>query len=206
MLKIKSILFAAGAGFIFSFLTGLLSGNPFSVIFIRSITGSIFFTVIITAAAFVLKKALPEIDQLLNNNSEELSGEEAGSGLDVVIEDENPYTPAEDEKSETKDMDEEKLLHKDFIEEVEEESIDDISILKEAEDSDDTGDVVEVMDDGMKGNSLPELDENVSFLPGSSSDNSLGEDNDAMNQLGVNADPGTMAKAIKTILKRDHEG
>ena len=206
MLKIKSILFVAGAGFIFSFLTGLLSGNPFSVIFFRSFVGSLFFTFIVLTAVFVLKKALPEIDELFKNNSEDPSGvKTAGEGLDVVIEDENPYISVDEEKSEDTEIDEEKILQKDFIEEVEEESIDDISILKEAEDSDDAEEVIEVMDDSMNSNSLPELDENISFISGSS-DSSESLENDALNKLGVNADPGTMAKAIKTILKKDQEG
>ena len=205
MLKIKSILFVAVAGFIFSFLTGLLSGNPFTVILFRSFTGSIFFTVIVVTAVFVLKKALPEIDEIFSRKGEVLSGgNPAEDGLDVVIEDENPYTPA-DEESETSDIDEDKMLQKDFIEEVEEESIDDISILKEAEESGDPDDVIEVMDDSINGNSLPELDENVSFISGSS-DSTDTRENDALNKLGVNADPGTMAKAIKTILKKDQKG
>ena len=203
MLKIKSILFVAGSGFIFSFLTGMLSGNPFSVIFLRSLIGAAFFTMIVAGAVFVLKKALPEMSELISDNDDiEISEEKAGGNLDVVIEDDNPYIPAESDINESENMDEDKLLQKDFIEEVEEESIDDISILKEADDSDE---VIEVMDDSLNSSSLPELDENVSFISGSS-ENSTGGDNDALNKLGSNVDPGTMAKAIKTILKKDQEG
>ena len=204
MLKIKSILFVAGAVFMFSFFTGLLSGNTFSVILFRSLTGTVVFTLIISAAVFVIKKTLPELNEIIPQDEKTGSSEDIpGGNIDIVIEDENPYIRDEAEKDDDgEDIDEEKLLQKDFIEEVEEESIDDIGILKNVDDSDE---VIEVMDDSMNSNSLPELDENASFFSGSS-DSTIGGDNDALNKLGGNVDPGTMAKAIKTILKRDQEG
>ncbi len=204
MLKIKSTLFVAGAVFIFSFFTGLLSGNTFSVILFRSLTGTVVFTLIISAAVFVIKKTLPELNEIIPQDEKTGSSEDIpGGNIDIVIEDENPYIRDEAEKDDDgEDIDEEKLLQKDFIEEVEEESIDDIGILKNVDDSDE---VIEVMDDSMNSNSLPELDENASFFSGSS-DSTIGGDNDALNKLGGNVDPGTMAKAIKTILKRDQEG
>ena len=204
MLKIKSTLFVAGAVFIFSFFTGLLSGNTFSVILFRSLTGTVVFTLIISAAVFVIKKTLPELNEIIPQDEKTGSSEDIpGGNIDIVIEDENPYIRDEAEKDDDgEDIDEEKLLQKDFIEEVEEESIDDIGILKNVDDSDE---VIEVMDDSLNSNSLPELDENASFFSGSS-DSTIGGDNDALNKLGGNVDPGTMAKAIKTILKRDQEG
>jgi len=204
LLKIKSTLFVAGAVFIFSFFTGLLSGNTFSVILFRSLTGTVVFTLIISAAVFVIKKTLPELSEIIPQDGEQGSSEDIpGGNIDIVIEDENPYIRDEAEKDDDgEDIDEEKLLQKDFIEEVEEESIDDIGILKNVDDSDE---VIEVMDDSLNSNSLPELDENASFFSGSS-DSTIGGDNDALNKLGGNVDPGTMAKAIKTILKRDQEG
>ncbi len=152
---------------------------------------------IVTGAVFVLKKALPEMSELMSDRDEIMTSQEnTGGNLDVVIDDDNPYTP---EDSESENMDEDKLLRKDFIEEVEEESIDDISILKDADDSDE---VIEVMDDSMNSSSLPELDENVSFISGPSESSPGGRENDALNKLGGNVDAGTMAKAIKTILKK----
>ena len=199
LLKIKSILIVAGAGFIFSFFTGLLSGNPFSMILRRSFAGTVFFTVIVTAAFYVLKKTLPEINELLSGSEDNDITDEAGGNLDVVIEDENPYQPSEMETPET--ADEEHLLRRDFIEEVEEESIDDIGKLKNVDNSEE---VIEVMDDNMNSNSLPELEGNDSFFTGSSESTirSRGND-DSLDKLGGNADPETMAKAIKTIIKRD---
>ena len=202
MLKIKSILFVAGTGFIFSFLSGLFSGNPVTVILFRSIISSVFFTVIVTASVFVIKKAIPELDSLFQNSGEDTADSSPGGNVDIVIEDESPYTPVAADEDTHVSAEEEKLLQKDFIEEVEEESIDDISVLDQAEDSDE---VVEVMDDSMDSNALPELDGNVSFVSGSN-ESSIEGDNDAINKLGGNTDPGTMAKAIKTILKKDQKG
>ncbi len=199
LLKIKSVLIIAGSGFIFSLMTGLFSGNPFSVILFRSCIGALFFTAIVAAAVFVIKKTLPEINELLKEENSGDDGEIPGEKLDIVIEDENPYDQAASDSSEEERIDEDTLLQKDFIEEVEEESIDDIGILEQDDDSDE---VIEVMDDSISNGALPELDENISFVSGSSESTDK-RDNDAVNKLGGNIDPGTMAKAIKTILKKD---
>jgi hypothetical protein len=199
LLKIKSILFVAGAGFIFSFFTGLLSGNPLSIILGRSFIGTVFFTVIVTAALYVLKKNLPGMSELLSGSDDKDITDNAGGNLDITIEDDNPYQFSEMEAPDT--ADEEHLLRRDFIEEVEEESIDDIGKLDSVDDSEE---VIEVMDDSMNSDSLPELEENTSFFTGSS-DSTIGSrgSNDALDKLGGNVDPETMAKAIKTIIKKD---
>ena len=205
LLKIKNILFITGSGFIFSFLTGLLSGNPFVIIVKRAILGSVFFTLIITAAYFVLKKVIPDMDSGLKAYDADLSDQKTGGNIDIVLDDENTYEAvnvSDDDMVDDRHSDDD-LLEKDFVEEVEEDAIDDIDILKNVDDSEE---VIEVMNDRFDNNSLPELDEHASFISGSSDNTIGGGDNKALNMLGGNVDPGSMAKAIKTILKKDQEG
>ena len=196
-MKIKSILFVAGAGFIFSFFTGLLSGNPLSIILGRSFIGTVFFTIIVSAALYVLKKNLPGMSELLSGSVDENITDEVGGNLDIIIEDDNSFKSSEIEVSDA--ADEEHLLRRDFIEEVEEESIDDIGKLNSVDNSEE---VIEVMDDSLSSDSLPELEESTSFFTGSSSSTSR-DSNDALEKLGGIVDPETMAKAIKTIIKKD---
>lgn len=196
MLKIKNILVITVSGFIFSFLTGLFSGNPLWIILQRSLIGTFILTIVVVAAFIVLKKTLPEFGDAESINDSE---KKVGRNLDIVIDDENILESENDEHSE------DTLFQKGFIEEVEEDAIDDIDDIEVLNNMDDSEEVIEVMDDQFDSNTLPELDENISFLSGSSG-NTVSSGNDAMDKLGLNADSETMAKAIKTILKKDQEG
>jgi len=201
---LRNLTFISASIFIFLFLLGIISGNTFAVILMRSITGTLFFMIVIAGAFIILKKIISDVpDNRISDPS--VHDEHESDMLDIVIDSENPYISADDNAE--ADYSEESSAG--FVEEVEEESIGDISFLDEA---DDTGEIVEVMNDSgdishsFKSGSLPSIDNDPVVLERSSVKSSRGRGNDNNNIMGDNLDPGIMAKAIKTILTRDDKG
>ncbi len=203
--------------FVFLVLLGLISGNTFLVILGRSITGTLFLMIVIFAALAVLKKIFSDVPQPGSGGKvSHPDAENDSEMLDIVLDRENPYEEgktgaSEFDISESVENEEEMPAGSsvNFVEEVEEESLGDIGFL-DTLDSDE--DVVEVMNDNADINEsfrkggLPEID-NQSVVFDSANVKSLHKKgNEAMNVLGDNVDAGSMAKAIKTILTRDHKG
>jgi hypothetical protein len=208
---LRNLTIISASIFIFLFLLGILSGNMFTVILVRSITGTLFFISVIAAAFFILKKIVTDIPSGSRSGPSFESDHESDM-LDIVIDSENPYvstdsaSPGADENPETDYLND---TASGFVEEVEEESIGDISFLDTLED---TGEIVEVMNDSgdisqsFKSGSLPSIDNDPVVFDSSNVKSSRGKGNDTKNVMGDNLDPGIMAKAIKTILTRDDKG
>lgn len=75
----------AAVGFVLSFVIGLFSGVPISLIIIRAILMSVFFAVLSVGAFLLLKKFLPE---LLDDSSSSISDFENKQGaVDITIDD-----------------------------------------------------------------------------------------------------------------------
>ncbi|MDX9800193.1 MAG: hypothetical protein RBT69_02515 [Spirochaetia bacterium] len=188
--------------FIFMFFLGILSGNTLLIVFGRSLAGTLFLVIIVTAAFAVMKKM---ISGIMPNSSKSSDPDESGpESFDVVLDGENPYEneniktySAANNNSDTEE--EEADVSGSFVEEVEEESMGDISFIDNPGDSEET---VEVMNDS----SMPEIDSNPLVLDNEESKSNRNKNNDTLNILGNNIDAGTMAKAVKSILTRDDKG
>ena len=65
-IETKSGLFFAVAGFVFSFITGFVTGISFSVVILRSVITMLIFSFLGYAAVIILRKYVPEIYEMLS--------------------------------------------------------------------------------------------------------------------------------------------
>ncbi len=192
------------------FFLGILSGNTLLIVFGRSLAGTVLLVIIITAAIAVMKNIISGVP-LKNSGKKENTEDPNPESFDVVLDGENPY---ESENTITSNYsidneEEEPDISGSFIEEVEEESIGDISFIDNPDDSEDTVEVMNdsgVSDQGFNNGVLPEIDSNPLVFDKAEGSRAKNINNDSLNILGNNIDAGTMAKAIKTILTRDDKG
>lgn len=210
MPDLKILLIISIPVFIFMFFLGILSGNTLLIVFGRSLAGTGLFVIIITAAIAVMKKMISGVP-LSSGGKKEETAEPDPESFDVVLDGENPYE-SENTINSSYSIDneeEEPDISGSFVEEVEEESIGDISFIDNPDDSEET---VEVMNDsgvnehGFNNGAMPEIDSSPLVFDKAEGSRGKNANNDSLNILGNNIDAGTMAKAIKTILTRDDKG
>ncbi len=212
-----------GAGFFLSFLVGLISRAGFGRILFRGLISGALFAGVGFGILFLIKKYLPGL-------ASESEAEEPGSeGIDIVIEDEEPTaplraagrqrrasSPAEDSDIVRGDDQDDEEPSNAFVEEVEERSgetlqedeEEEISISEPEEDLIDVADNVNI-------DSLPDItDFSGSFSRDTEEEEESEEGNDSeLSSLGAarknrsetDQDPEIIAKAIKTMLKKDTE-
>lgn len=205
MLKIKNLIIITASIFFFLLLVAILTGNSLFSAILKAFFSSLVFSCIITIAGIILKKIIPELESFNTD-----IGSEEGGHLNIVLDEENPHQTAnKDSIGETTiDLDsenEEDLSRKEFVEEVEEEAIGDISALA-PENGDD---IIEVMTEDEAGSGLPAIDSSDMFGNdgnfGNRMENLFGKSDKAISSLGIDADVSTMAKAVRTVLKRDEK-
>ncbi len=179
----KLLVYFSGGAAVLSVLAGIAGGVSLTGIIVRALAGGAFFGVLAFFLSRILHTYLPEI----YGSSSESTGEEVpeeGSdrpGVDIVIDDdlESEAGPGTEIPQEMHSADD----------------AEDVSVLPEEEEND--------------GEDLPNIerfsemfDKNVdtadekSALTGSVS----------VDIMGQEQDPGTVAKAIRTIMKKDQEG
>ncbi len=201
MKDLKIITAFAGSALILSFFAGLFGGVSFKWILLRSIAGSIIFAALGFVLSLILRKFLPEIftvphDANLIDSPMDENRETPGSQVDIVIED-TDTTPYEEGIEEIREIDGEENL--------EEESVSGYS-SSVISDSDDDHMVEE---EGEESGGLPNI-EKFSEVFDETTDN-LNDRNSltgsvSVDIMGQEQDPGTVAKAIRTIMKKDQEG
>ena len=191
MLGFRHLIIVWAAGLLFSFFFSLFGGNSLFIIVRRSLAGSIMITVVLTAAYAVLKNLLSSVAVDTSDSVEDTDEIPSGDDDEISID-------YEKEKQEGDALDEmpDNTGEEVFVEEVEEETVGDISFIDRTAEDDE---IVEVMnDDDFSGDEL---------LPGMNNETAQTEGkNEAFNYFGDNIDAGTMANAIKTILKKDQKG
>ena len=84
---------AAGFALVVSFITGLISGNPFGAVLARSLAGGIVFAALTIGAMYLIQMYLPELLSVGNAPTDT-----AERQVDITIPEENPHgTRATDE-------------------------------------------------------------------------------------------------------------
>lgn len=78
--NIRITLIAGGAAFLISLFSGLVSGNPFAVVFMRAVLFATVFAGLSFGSLFVLKKFVPEFFDTLFSVLPEIKQEESLSG------------------------------------------------------------------------------------------------------------------------------
>ena len=179
----KIIAIFSGIAFILSFIAGIAGEVSLAGIFVRALAGGAVFGLLAFVISYVLHKFLPEIygDE---NTVEEVPVPEAGSGVDIVIDD-------TDDELETEVSANMEALQKETGPELP----DDVSVLPDEGEDDEEGlPNIEKFSDVF--DSAAENTGEQSALTGSVS----------VDIMGQEQDPGTVAKAIRTIMKKDQEG
>lgn len=83
-INVKAALGAAGAGFFLAFLTGLISGNSFGSLLLRSLVSGAALGVVFVLCYLVLLKYIPELFEELEDE-ESQAGEAAGGKVNIVM-------------------------------------------------------------------------------------------------------------------------
>lgn len=203
MKDLKIIIAFAGSAFILSFFAGLFGGVTLKWIFMRSIAGSVVFAAFGFSLSLILRKFLPEIFSSSNDANPidipmDENEETPGSQVDIVIEDKDA-TPYQEGIEEIREIDGDENL-------VEESASVDPSFVTSGNDSD-SDDTVE--EEGEKSGDLPNI-EKFSEVFDEATDN-ISDSNSltgsvSVDIMGQEQDPGTVAKAIRTIMNKDQEG
>jgi len=206
----KMIAVIASLAFLFSFISGLIGSVGFGIILIRAIFGTVIFAALGFGISLLLRRFLPELFEInaktvleaevnssqKQNESDELpdiTGEvEGNSHIDISIGNEKEDFAVEMVQSETPGL--EKSGESELVDEIEE------SETK--------------LDVGQETNNIPS---NIDVLPdmGEFSNSFNGLDNigssggagaATLDIMGEEHDPELVAKALRTMVKKDQEG
>lgn len=208
--------FFGAFGFVVSLIAGIFGGVGFGMILLRSLAAGVVFGGLGIGITYAVKRFLPE---LMEPGGSGPSASDGG-GIDIVLEAEEPVSNRENAAPSVNDEKDE-----DFIEEIEEVRDEDSSdpLLRTGASNDEDLTELEDVSEGI--DSLPDIGELADRFSGSESADadrettangysggagytgggldSLGSGGKGNNVLGSDVDPQTVAKAIKTIMKKD---
>ncbi|GEM_PF-2102406 len=210
-------------GFFLSFLLGLIAGNPFFVILYKSIISGLLLGLIGFGANMLLRKYFPELFSKTQSEGEEITAEPLGEEVDIVLPEENPHEITEEDMVEDAEP-VETVTDKETITEQKEKSGTGLSV-------EDTGSDVGIGafsegEEGAKGgeedkasmagdaaglesdgDNLPDFDSiEVDVMDNFSSGDSGRSKPVKSDVLGTDVDPETLAKAVRSFMKKDEEG
>jgi len=218
--------FIAGAALLAGFLSliaGIFSGSPFTVILLRMVLSILALGVISIGVVTLIKRFLPELLQVSEMPT-------AAAGIDILVPEENPHLPAEEEGGETPSLPVEEA--EDFSSadgdnlqagsmETEDDNGEEADLLEAIDETDggvdDVSDGEGVLDaeDGLS-EALPDIDRlDVGFESGvddpdqSAQRTGGGKESFAeaqVDSLTANQDPEVLAKAVRSFMNKDQEG
>ncbi len=181
----------SGGAFLLSLIAGIAGRVSFGSILLRASIGGIAFGVLAFLLSFIIRKFLPELFGDEGSDSAVNIEETAGSNVDIVIDDEEVVSTDNQTEMDTGTMEEEVPVFSNNV--AEEEPLDEIPVAAEEGESDTLPNIEtfsEVFD------SATENQDARTSLTGSVS----------VDIMGQEEDPGTVAKAIRTIMHKDQEG
>ncbi len=192
----KIITVFAGSAFVLSIAAGIAGGVSFLILFLRAVAGGIVFGGLGFLVSFVFRKYLPELFTINGEGAvqtEENGETEGAPNIDIVIDDEQEeVSGAEGQYAESQMEPVEGEIKME-----EEVSIpvpaEDIGEILQSENPDELPNI-EAFSDSFNSAELEQND--GASLTGSVS----------VDIMGQEEDPGTVAKAIRTIMKKDQEG
>lgn len=180
---------AAVIAIIISFISGIAGGARFGTIVLRALIGGALFGAFSLGIDILLRRFLPEI---YGNNSDEDSETISSGSVDITIEEENPHVN-EEEVAEPAAAEEENN---------DEEDIPEIAIENDAEieseqiESDDE-------DENRQNDDAESEPVDVTFESQESSGYGDISSKSTVEVLGVEEDPATIAKAVRTFMNKD---
>lgn len=202
MFNWKINIYTFTGGFALSFLIGIISRNPFGVVILRSLLSGIITGGVGMGIIFVFKKYFP--DMMKEEKKEEIKSKEMGESIDIVLPEENPHIGQENDTIEEVE---------EVVEEIEpgqDEGSEENAAETLQENAGETAENLTPEDEsGKSGTTLPELDSLAmdSFDTGSASASFAGRSNRSNSEAaGMESDPETLAKAVRSFMKKDEEG
>ncbi len=214
------IVASAGFAFILSAIAGIAGGVPAVTLFLRALAWAIAFAAFSAAAMTVVRRYLPELLPDRSGSPTASGAAETGTGVNIVLPEEPPdgysYGDGGEPEDGAYDDGEPEDLDGDIVEEVTEVSdrirgdtsagIDDDGGFAGASGSvDEISDVGELVGTD-SADALPDLDTFSDTFAGPVGSIDEGPDRSRGSRTGDEQDPVIMAKAVRTILKKDQEG
>lgn len=214
MVNWKVVLWSAAGGFVLSFFVGVVGGVMFGPLLLRAILWSVVFALLGSAAYYVISRFLPEI---LGSTEEP----EKGTGVvDIVLPGDNPHEKMSDSfAEELPERDGESWSGErsagEMAEEVEElrpvsgegSAANEDSQTSAATESDDDffSEIQEERSSSVE--ELPEFESETNEFSGGAPAKPRSAGRGApVDLLGGKADPEEVARAIRTVLKKDQKG
>jgi hypothetical protein len=227
MIRWKIVVGSAGFGLLLSLMTGAISGVPFGALMLRAFLWGTIFAFIGAVLSYVISRHLPELLTVLPGGPS--NDTDKASAVDIVLPDENPHLPSEEDDEgyvvgrEGDELDEQgtsvsreaarsaERVSSALVEEVEE--------LEQSDESEDRGGRgvagADYDSDEVEEGELPELDEDgalFSTKPGGTGGEEYGDISGLSGRRpgvdiqGLEADSEDVAKAIRTVMKKDQKG
>jgi len=225
----RVVLWSAACAAVLAFISGLFGRVSFGTILLRTFIGAVVFAGLSAGIYILLKQFVPEIFETAGSPSDEdepsVASESSdtssqGSNLNIVIDEEGPSYPAEEQGEGP--AHESVFSENDFIEEIREEGdegaeVADGPMAAETSRSEkpvsNESDILEDYGDISNLDTLPDLEEfsdSFESVTGGQEDDSFSEQNhgsdNKVDMLEGQHDPATVAKAVRTIISRDQEG
>ena len=211
----KIIAISAALAFLFSFISGLLGQVSIGIIFLRAVSGALFFGAFGFGISILLRKYLPEIFELnsgfSSENSEGLGQVDMPSGMSSEADDSVSDRPVidisigdEKEQAVSEESSDSRTLPVDGnSNNGENELVEEVAETGRTEESDDNNQVPGNLD------ALPDMG-----VFSNSFENSVSEDGGnssspgavTLDIMGEEQDPEFVAKAVRTMVKKDQEG
>ena len=209
------------AGFL-SLIAGIFSGSPFTVVLLRVVLSSLALGAISIGVITLIKRFLPELLQVSEMPP-------SAAGIDILIPEENPHGPAEEEGGDTQSLpveEAEELLAADGDDlhtgtmETEDESGEEADLVEAVGITDgpdeDVSDEEDFYDSDTQSEALPDIDRlDVGFETGVDNLDHSAEKTGGRaesfagaqaDSLTANQDPAVLAKAVRTFMNKDQEG
>ncbi len=224
MRELKTIMIPAASAFILSLLTGILFGVGFLTVLLRAFLSGIVFGAAALGIKSLLRRFLPELfgetgeDDVSGGPSEDAVTEDFEASdrddraVDIVVESDESetsglYAAGGDSPEGAYEPDEA------GVEPLMSEEGGDESVNQGYNGTVEDGDVEELEPmDGMEGEALPDLDSFSDSFQSVADSQELDDSNGTENRrqefdvLGTQQDTATMAKAVRTFMKKDQEG
>ncbi len=224
----KYITGAGIVGFMLSLISGFASGNPAAVVFFRSFLSAIILAGLAFGTGFVIKRYFPELGGIVGGrdgakSSESETNSAGGEEVDIVIPEENPHSQTEPEEIEEVEIIEgnEEVGEASDVEVLDEDIESGEGTDKETGPTEGREPSEELKREVSEGESVSEIEIGaVDKLPdldglqlddvetGSKGGNTRGSESTTIKSdvLGAEVDPSTLAKAVRSFMKKDEEG
>jgi hypothetical protein len=201
--KIPAI--AAGGAFLLSFLIGLAGQVGFGIVMLRALLWAVIFAALSFGADLLLRRFLPE---LFSGESNDEDADERS--VDIILEEENPVDTGNPEDAGEFEEAEDKIEEAEMVSEAENEEGDEFQGVDEPEelkaDADDSPGSPDNSDTASESEFSDFESVETAFAVSDEVEPEIEKPAANIDVLGIDEDPATVARAVRTFMKKDQEG